>query len=263
MKGYNDIEVNVTNGIATIWLNRPDVQNAVGNTMLDELIDCVSHIDQLDNVRIIVLRGRGKSFSAGADLKMMQAASTAGFEKNLEDGFRWANCVATLKNSTKPLIGIATGNVFGGGNGLLGACDLVIADSDAVFSFSEVKLGLAPSTILPYILARIGEQKSKYLMFTGKRFTAADAYEYGLVDFLVNSSEIVETLNKLTSDILKASPGGIKEIKMLIRTLKSTNCYDNIKDLTANSIARLKISDEAQEGLAAFIEKRKPSWVSE
>lgn len=100
-------------------------------------------------------------------------------------------------------------------------------------------------------------------MFTGKRFTAADAYEYGLVDFLVNSSEIVETLNNLTSDILKASPGGINEIKMLIRTLKSTNCYDNIKDLTANSIARLKISDEAQEGLAAFIEKRKPSWVSE
>ncbi len=263
MKEYNDIEVRFQDGIATIWLNRPEVQNAVSNQMLDELIGCVTELDRLESVRVMVLRGQGKSFSAGADLKMMQAASNAGFEKNFEDGLRWANCLATLNNSTKPIIGIATGNVFGGGNGLLGACDLVIADIDAVFSFSEVRLGLAPSTILPYILSRIGEQKSKYLMFTGKRFTATEAYEYGLVDFLVNNSEVEETLNQLYSQLLKASPGGIKEIKMLIRTIKSTNCYDSIKEETANSIARLKISDEAQEGLAAFIEKRKPKWVIE
>jgi methylglutaconyl-CoA hydratase len=262
MGRYKTLEVEINNQIATIWLNRPDVHNAVSTEMLDELMQCFSDLDNDDEIRVIVLRGKGKSFSAGADLVKMLESNKLSFDENLNDGYRWANCLSKIYNSPKPTIAIATGNVFGGGNGLLCALDIVIADSNAVFSFSEVKLGLAPSTILPYALTRLNEHKAKYLMFTGKRVSASEALELNLVDFVVHSDELELFISSVTNDLLKASPGGIKEIKFLIAEINKDLPLDKLNELTASSIARLKKSKEALEGISAFIEKRAPNWTN-
>ena len=260
MKDYNTIKVDIQNQKATVWLNRPDVQNAVSNEMLRELTESFQHLENNKNVRVIVLRGKGKSFSAGADLKKMLASNKSGFDENLKDGKLWTQCLSQIYHCSKPVIAVATGNVFGGGNGLLSAVDIVIAETETVFSFSEVKIGLAPSTILPYVLTRLNEHKAKLLMFTGKRFKAHEALQYNLVDFVADQNEIDSTLENLVKNIMKASPNGIKEIKFLIRELKKGLNHDQTNDLTASSIANLKISEEAFEGISAFLEKRTPVW---
>ncbi len=263
MDSYKEICVDTKDGVATIWLNKPDLHNAVSIQMLDELTDCFHTIEQMDNVRVIVLRGKGKSFSAGANLINMLAVSKSGYEQNLADGYKWTSCLSSIANSSKPTIAIAKGNVFGGGNGFLAASDMVIADENAIFLFSEVRLGLAPSTILPYVLTRINQQKAKHLMLTAKRFNATEAYSHGLVDFLIPTDKLDALLNSIITDLRKASPNGVKEIKRLIRELRHCTNIDEVSNLTANSIATLKVSTEAQEGISAFIEKRKPSWTME
>ncbi|NHB67412.1 enoyl-CoA hydratase-related protein [Perlabentimonas gracilis] len=260
MNTYSNIQLDISEGVATIWLNRPDVHNAISIQMLEEINHCFTELDKNGSIRAIVLRGKGKSFSAGADLKLMLQASKMGYDENLEDGLKWANCLATIYGSSKPVVGIATGNVYGGGNGLLAACDMVIAEDNVVFSFAEVKLGIAPSTILPYILKRLKLSTAKYLMFTGKRFSAQEAFDYGFVDFAVSAQQVEPLLDSIVSDVLKASPQGIKEIKVLIKKLNSTSTPEEIMEITASSIARLKTSDEAIEGISAFLEKRKPNW---
>jgi len=260
MNNYNTIQVDINNQAAIIWLNRPDVQNAVNNEMLQELTESFQLLEGDDKIRIIVLRSKGKSFSAGADLKKMLAKNKSGFDENLKDGKLWTQCLSQIYHCSKPVIAVATGNVFGGGNGLLSAADIVIAETNTVFSFSEVKIGLAPSTILPYVLTRLNEHKANLLMFTGKRFKAHEAFQYNLVDFVLDQNKLEDALETLVSDIINASPKGIKEIKFLIRELKKGLNHDQVNDLTANSIAGLKISEEAFEGISAFLEKRKPVW---
>lgn len=260
MKDYHTIQIDIHIHIATVWLNRPEAQNAVNNEMLQELTESFQLLNNDSNVRVIIVRGKGKSFSAGADLKKMLEKNKSGFDENLEDGKLWTQCLSQIYNCSKPVIAVATGNVFGGGNGLLAATDIVLAEKDSVFSFSEVKIGLAPSTILPYVLTRLNEHKAKLLMFTGKRISAIEALQYNLIDFVLSQNEMELTLESLINDITSASPNGIKEIKFLIRELKKGLSYDQINDLTANSIARLKISEEAFEGISAFLAKRKPVW---
>ncbi|MDY6801710.1 MAG: enoyl-CoA hydratase-related protein [Bacteroidota bacterium] len=260
MKDYSNIKVDIQDYAATVWLNRPDVQNAVNNEMLRELTSIFQLLENDHHVRVIILRGKGKSFSAGADLKKMLAKNKSGFDENLKDGKLWTGCLSRIYHCSKPVIAVATGNVFGGGNGLLAAADIVLAEKDSVFSFSEVKIGLAPSTILPYVLTRLNEHKAEFLMFTGKRISANEAMNYHLVDFVLDDKEIELTIESLINDLLKASPNGIKEIKFLIRELKKGLNHDQMNDLTANSIAGLKISEEAFEGISAFLEKRKPVW---
>ena len=261
MKSYNTLDVSIHDFIATIWLNRPDVQNAINNEMLNELVHCFTSLESMNKVRVVVIRGKGKSFSAGADLKRMLESNKLSFDENLKDGYRWAECFKKIYDSSKPTIAVATGNIFGGGNGLLSVSDIVVAETNAAFSFSEVKIGLAPSTILPYVLTRMNEHKAKYLMFTGRKIRAHEALEYNLVDFVVADNEIESILKSITSDIVNASPSGINEIKILIKDLKNGLNHNHIKDLTANSIAKLKMSDEAYEGISAFVEKRLPAWI--
>ncbi|HAF27902.1 MAG TPA: enoyl-CoA hydratase [Bacteroidales bacterium] len=263
MKNYNTIVVDIQAYVANIWLNRPDVQNAVNTEMLDELMHCFGAIEKLENVRVIVLRGKGKSFSAGADLKRMLESGKLSFDDNLKDAKKWTECLSTIYHSKKPTIAVATGNVFGGGIGLLCASDIVISDSNAVFSFSEVKIGLAPSTILPFVLTRLNEHKAKILMFTGRKITAKEALEFNLTDVVVEPEVIESTLESILSDIVKASPKGVEEIKYLINEFKKGYNHEQISNITAKSIAKLKISEEALEGISAFMEKRLPAWLKE
>lgn len=261
MERYKSIQVEKNEEIATVWLNNPEQQNAVSAIMLNELISSFTSLSNENDVRLIVLRGKGKSFSAGADLKRMQESNSLSYEENLEDGLRWATCLSTIYNTPKPVIAVASGNVFGGGNGLLSASDIVIAEDNAVFSFSEVKLGLAPSTILPYALTRLSEHSAKYLMFTGRRIDAHEALNLGLVDFVIPLESLDDKLKSITSDIIKSSPSGVAEVKRLIKSLSTITNLEEIMNLTSNSIAKLKISDEAKEGISAFLEKRKPYWI--
>jgi methylglutaconyl-CoA hydratase len=263
MSTYSNIQLDISKGVATIWLNRPDVHNAISIELLEELTHCFAHLESNGSIRTIVLRGRGKSFSAGADLKLMLQTSRMGYEKNLDDGLKWANCLATIYSSSKPVVGVATGNVFGGGNGLLAVCDIIIAEDNAAFSFSEVKLGIAPSTILPYILKRLKLSTAKYLMFTGKRFTAHEAYRFNFIDFVVSQQQLEPLLESILTDITNASPQGVREVKNLISKLGEITNDQDIANITAASIAKLKTSDEAKEGISAFLEKRKPNWVSD
>jgi methylglutaconyl-CoA hydratase len=260
MKTYNTIEVSTQNFMATVWLNRPAAQNAITNEMLDELIHIFNSLEKENSVRVIVLRGKGKSFSAGADLNRMLESSKLNFDENLKDGQRWADCLGTIYNSPKPTIAVATGNNYGGGIGLLCASDIVIAEENAEFSFSEVKIGLAPSTIMPYVLTRLNEHKAKYLMFTGQKVGATEAQQLNLVDVIVPTYELESRLKSISNDIIKASPEGIKETKRLIGELKNAKTHDEIVALTSSSIAKLKISNEANEGISAFFDKRPPIW---
>src|SRR6056297_35711 len=208
MKDYHTIQVDIDKYTATVWLNRPDLQNAVNNEMLQELTESFQLLNNDNTIRVIILRGKGKSFSAGADLKNMLTKNKSGFNENLQDGKLWTQCLSQIYYFSKPVIAVATGNVFGGGNGLLAAADIVLAEKDTVFSFSEVKIGLAPSTILPYMLTRLNEHKAKLLMFTGKRIKAIEALQYNLVDFALGQHEMEQTLESLINDIISASPNG-------------------------------------------------------
>lgn len=261
MKSYQTIEIDIQGDIATVWLNRPEQQNAVSITMLDELIDCFDSLEKNQAVRVVVLRGKGKSFCAGADLNRMLESSNLSYDENLSDGYRWASCLKKISSLSKPTIAVATGNVFGGGNGLLCAADIAVAESNAVFSFSEAKLGLAPSTIMPYVLTRLNEHKAKYLMFTCKKIDANEAQNINLVDFVVQEDELERKINSVISDMLSASPGAIKEIKSIIAELKTSPSDERTIAITANSIAKLKMSVESHEGISAFLQKRKPKWA--
>ena len=260
MDTYTNIQLEISKGVAIVWLNRPDVHNAISIELIDELTHCLSDLENNGSIRAIILRGRGKSFSAGADLKLMLQTSSMGYQKNYEDGLKWANGLAKIYQSSKPIIGVVSGNVFGGGNGLLATCDLVIAEENVIFSFSEVKLGIAPSTILPYILKRINQSTAKYLMFTGKRFTAHEAYRYNFIDFVVSQQQLEPLLESILTDITNASPQGVREVKNLTNKLGEISNTHDIANITAASIAKLKTSDEAKEGISAFLQKRKPNW---
>lgn len=261
MNAYQTIEIDIHGEIATLWLNRPEHQNAVSITMLDELIDCFDSVEKNQAVRVVVLRGKGKSFCAGADLNRMLESSNLSYDENLSDGYRWAICLKKISSLSKPTIAVATGNVFGGGNGLLCTADIAVAESNAVFSFSEAKLGLAPSTIMPYVLSRLNEHKAKYLMFTCRKIDANEAQSINLVDFVGPEEELERKINSVISEMLSASPGSIKEIKSIIAELKTSPSDERTIEITANSIAKLKMSAESHEGISAFMQKRKPKWA--
>jgi methylglutaconyl-CoA hydratase len=260
MESYKTLEITISNHTATVWLNRPEVHNAVSNEMLNELNHFFGSLNSFKSIRLVILRGKGKSFCAGADLKRMLESNQLSYDENIQDGLRWAQCLNIIYSSPIPTLAVATGNVFGGGNGLLCASDIVIADENAAFAFSEVKIGLAPSTILPYVLTRVNEAKAKYLMFTGVRISAREAAQFNLVDFVTPANDLETLISSISKDIINASPGGIKEVKRLMRTVKQTVDFNDIKELTSTSIARLKASAEALEGIAAFIDKRSPNW---
>jgi methylglutaconyl-CoA hydratase len=260
MKPYQTLEIDICNYTATIWLNRPDVHNAVNNQMLEELAHFFGSLNSFKNLRLVVLRGKGKSFCSGADLRRLLESNQLSYDENLKDAYLWAECLNKIYNAPVPTVAVAAGNVFGGGNGLLCASDIVIAEENSAFAFSEVKIGLAPSTILPYVLTRLNEHKAKYLMLTGKKIGALEAERFNLVDFVTPANNIETLIASISTEITNASPSGIQEVKRLMRELKKDMYPNGIAQLTAQSIATLKISAEALEGISAFIDKRSPNW---
>ena len=248
-------------GVATLSLNRPERHNAFDENVIAELTEAFTLLADHTSVRVVVLKGNGKSFSAGGDLNWMKRAASFTPDENQVDGQKLSDMYARLKNLPKPVIALAHGAVMGGGTGLLACADIVIAEGQAKFAFSEVRLGLIPATISPYVIAAIGQRNAQRYFLTGERFGAKTARHIGLVHEEVNSTEdLGPATERIITLLLDAAPGAVARTKALIAEVSGRPITDELRARTANIIAEVRTGDEAKEGLAAFFEKRKPDW---
>jgi len=258
---YNNIEFTIAENAGTIWLNRPDVHNAMNAEMIGEIVDAFEKVNEMDEVRFVIIRGYGKSFCAGADLNYMKGIAQFGFEENYQDGLKLAKCFNAVYTCRKPTLAVVHGAAIGGANGLLAACDMVYCMDDTKFAFAEVKLGIAPATISPYVCKRIGEYSARDLMITGRRFMGQEAEKSGLVNKSFETEEALNEQLAFTAKMLMSSgPAAMEATKELIYNLYNKYNFEDSIDYSAKLIAELRASEEGQEGMASFLEKRKPKW---
>jgi methylglutaconyl-CoA hydratase len=242
-----------------LTLNRPDVRNAFNEQMITELTAWAATINADDDVRVAVLDGAGKVFSAGADVGWMAKALTYTHDENVRDANVAARMFAALDTLPVPLIGRIHGAALGGGSGLAAVCDIVVADAEAVFGFTEVKLGILPAVISPYALAKIGRSAARELFLTGMRFSAARAMAIGLVHAVTPIDRLDAVVASYVNEVLSGGPDAIATAKSLIERVWTRSVFD-ATGMTAEAIASRRVSIEGQEGLRAFLEKRKASW---
>jgi methylglutaconyl-CoA hydratase len=252
----------IDNGVGIITLNRPERHNAFDDVLILELSAALAAMDADPAVRVVVLSSTGKSFCAGADLNWMKRAAGYGPEETRRDAAGLAGLLRTLNEMKKPTVARVQGPAYGGGVGLIAACDIAIATFDAQFALTEVKLGIIPAVISPYVIIAIGERKARRYMLTAERFSAAEAYRIGLLHEIVpGEDELDEAVGEIVETLLNNSPGAIGACKDLIKAVAGRPVTDDVVADTAARIARARASDEGREGMAAFLEKRKPSWV--
>jgi methylglutaconyl-CoA hydratase len=260
MNEYQTIETTLENDVFTIWLNRPDLHNAFNKTMLLELTECFETVDQ-EQAIYILLRGKGKSFCAGVDLNWMKSVSQNSYELNYEESLLLSKCFYTIYTCPKPTIAVVHGVALGGANGLLSACDMAYCVDDAVFSLSEVKIGIVPACISPYVIKRVGEYGAKELMLTGRRINGKEAESFRLVNKSVQPGQLDETLKGLDSLFRSNGPKAMSHCKTLINKVCNELSMMEAYDYTARMIAEIRASEEGQEGMNAFLERRPPNWV--
>jgi methylglutaconyl-CoA hydratase len=242
-----------------LTLNRPEVRNAFNEEVIGELADWSARIGADSEVRVVVVAGAGPTFCAGADVTWMSKTIAYSEVENLADARAAASMFAALDALPVPLIARVQGAAVGGGAGLAAVCDIVVAEEHAVFGFTEVKLGILPAVISPFALAKIGRSSARELFLTGARFSAARAREIGLVHAVVSPAQLDETVSGYVREILSAAPGAIAAAKALIRDVWGSTVAD-ATPVTSGAIAKRRVSPEGQEGLRAFLDKRKPSW---
>lgn len=260
---YTTIQLDKTPaGIALVWLKRPEVRNAFNETMIAELTDAFRAVDGDAGLRAMVLAAHGPAFCAGADLNWMKKMSGYSFEQNYEDALGLARMLHTLHTMQKPTVARVHGAAFAGGMGLVAACDVAVAAHSAEFCLSEVKLGLVPATISPYVIAAMGERAAYRYMLTAERFTAAEAYRIGFVQEIVVDEELDGTINAMLGELVSGSPAAHTATKELIRAVAGRRIDDDLIGDTATRIATARASDEGKEGIRSFLEKRKPAWVA-
>ncbi len=262
MKTYKTLEITVDENVATVWLNRPAVHNAFNSEMIAEITDCFININNEKNICVVLLRGREKSFCAGADLNWMRDVAKQSYEDNLIESKKLYQCFYSIYTCKKPTIAIVHGVALGGANGLLSTCDMAYCVDNATFALSEVKIGIVPATISPFVIKRIGEFGAKELMLTGRRINGKEAENYKLVN---KSFESIEILENYVSTIIKqlktSGPHAIANCKKLIFDVCNALTLNETLEYTAKMIADLRASSEGQEGMSAFLEKRKPNWI--
>jgi methylglutaconyl-CoA hydratase len=255
------LQTEIRDGVATIRMNRPDVHNAFDDVLIAALTAELRRLEQLPEARVIVLAANGKSFSAGADLNWMRRMAKYSREENLRDAMALAGLMRTLDGMKKPTIARVQGAAFGGGVGLVACCDIAIASTEATFSLSEVRLGLIPSVISPYVIAAIGERAARRYFLTAERFEAAEARRIGLVHDVVERAALDETVATIAGQLLKGGPQALAAAKKLISDVSRRPMDDALSAETARRIAAIRVESEGQEGLAAFFEKRPPAWT--
>jgi len=247
-------------GIATLWLNRPDLHNAFDDGLIAEVTQAIDTLASDAAVRVLILAGKGKSFSAGADLAWMKRMAGYSFEQNEADANRLAEMLHKLNTMSKATIAVVQGAAMGGGVGLCAACDIGIASSDAVFALSEAKLGLIPAVISPYVIEAIGARAARRYMLTAERFDAAAAERLGLVSVVVAPDQLMTEARRIAEILLQNGPQAVREAKALVAHVSGRENDAGLRAETARRIARLRATPEGREGVAAFLEKRKPSW---
>jgi len=254
------ISVDIAGRIARVWLDRPSVHNAFNAAMIRELRAALAGLGDEAGARVVILSGRGKSFCAGADLNWMREIVRYSYEQNLEESTALADFLHELYAFPKPTIARVAGAAIGGGVGFLAACDIVVADEAAQFGLSEVKIGLVPACIAPYVIRRTGEGRARRFFLTGERFDAARAATLGLVDAVAPAGRLDEETDAIASHLLSSGPDALAVCKDLLRRVPGLD-FAEARRLTAETIARLRIGAEGQEGMAAFLEKRPPKWA--
>ena len=248
--------------VTTVILARPDAHNALNADLIDELTRCFEELAEDQETRVVVLAGEGRSFCAGADIGYMRETAGLSYEENLEDARRLAIMYWTIDECPKPVVAKVQGVAMGGGAGLLAVADVVVADSEARFAFSEIKLGIAPATISPFVVRKIGVSHARSLFLTGERFGAERAREIGLVHRVVSKDGLDEAVEEKVGELLGGGPVAQATLKGLLRRLETTEPME-APGLTARVISELRTGEEGQEGLAAFMEKRAPRWRTE
>jgi len=256
------IRLVVSEGIAHVTLARPEARNAFDAETIERLHDVFARITAADDVRAVVLAGEGKVFCGGADIKWMRESLELSFDANVADAERMSDMFRTIDNCPKPVIGQIHGAALGGGAGLAAVCDIAIAADDTVFGFTEVKLGIIPAVISPFVLAKIGASHARALFLTGERFDARQAKHIGLVHEVVPAVELGAAVEHCLEELFTAGPAAVRAAKLLIRRV-SDNDYDDSRAITARAIAQQRIGTEGQEGLRAFLERRQASFVKD
>jgi methylglutaconyl-CoA hydratase len=247
-------------GFATLWLNRPDKNNAFNAEMIRELILAIDAVATDKSLRFLLLRGRGRHFSAGADLAWMQASAKLDYNANLNDARELAELMYNLNGLKIPTLAVVQGAAFGGAVGLVSCCDMAIGADDALFSLSEVRIGLAPAVISPFVVQALGERAARRYALTAERFSGSRARELGLLAEAYPAAELDTQVEAWVSNLLLNSPQAMQASKDLLREVASGVLSPNLRRYTENAIARIRVSPEGQEGLNAFLEKRTPAW---
>lgn len=248
------------NGIATITLNRPEKHNALNNVIIAELMIFFNKAREDKNCRVVILQAIGENFCAGADIAWMQKIAEVPKEDNLADAMQLAALLQLIYVFPKPVIVLAQGAIMGGGLGLISVCDIALVTTDASFSFSEVKLGISPSVVSPYVIAAIGERAARYYFLTGEKFAAEEALRIGLVHQVVAGDAAKNVTVTMANQLLKFSPAALAATKRLIRDVSSQVISKELIELTAKHLVDGRTSVAGREGLAAFLEKRPPEW---
>jgi methylglutaconyl-CoA hydratase len=253
-----------TRGVTEVVLNYPEKRNAFDDLIIRRLIDALEQVARDDDTRVVIVRSEGKHFSAGADLAWMRRMAGNTREENLADARQLAKLMSTLNHLPKPVIGLVQGAAFGGAVGLAACCDIVIATEDAKFCLSEVKLGLIPATISPYVVRAIGERQARRYFLTAEVFSAEKAQELGLVHIVCDDKDSAWTVcNELIDQLTSNGPQAISAAKKLIFDVSQQPLTPELIDMTSQRIADIRVSDEGQEGLGAFLDKRPAAWVPE
>lgn len=262
VKEYKTILLIPEEKVVRIFLNRPEVHNAFNSTMIVELDDAIERVKEDKSIRVIVLSGKGKSFCAGADINWMREIIHYSFEQNLEESLQLAELLHKIYVLPKPTVAMVNGTAIGGGIGFVSACDIALASEDAKFGLSEVKIGLVPAAISPYVIRRIGESKAREYFLTGKRISAQKAQDIGLINDVAPAEELEDKVEEIIQLLLASGPEALASCKELIKKVAHMS-FEEAKSFTARMIANLRVSKEGQEGMASFLEKRKPLWTEE
>lgn len=259
---YDTLLVTVADKVATVTLNRPDLRNAFNEGAIAELARVFDELGRNDAVRAIVLAANGPSFCAGADLNWMKKMAGYSHDENEADAMRLADMLRTIYLCPKPTVARVQGDCYAGGMGLVAACDIVVASEAAGFCLSEVKLGLIPATISPYVIKAMGEQAARRYFLTAERFDAAEAQRIGVAHAVVAPEALDATVAGIVKALVNNSPHAVRQAKTLVREIVGQPVDDALLLDTAGRIAAIRASTEGREGVASFLEKRKPTWIN-
>jgi methylglutaconyl-CoA hydratase len=259
MSDYEHLSRTDDGSVATVTLGRPEARNALNAALIGEVTRCFEELAEDESVRVVVLTGEGPTFCAGADVGYMRDTASFSYEENLEDARRLADMFLAVDDLPKPVVARVRGAAIGGGAGLVAAADLAVAEEEARFAFSEVRLGIAPATIAPFVVRKIGFSRARALFLTGERFGADLAREIGLVHEVVPEGELDAAVERVAAQLLQGGPAAQAAIKEALRQVEATEPMEALGIMT-QLIAELRIGEEGQEGLGAFLEKREPFW---